>query len=369
MAQGFTKLVEKLPASTPFVGPETLERKRGKPFRARIGANESAFGISQKALIAMQEAAEKGECSWYGDPENYELRSVLAEKHGVHMDEICVDAGIDALLGITARILINPGDHVITSDGAYPTFNYHVAGFGGNLIKVPYHYGHEDLNGLLQAAEANPSSLIYLSNPDNPMGTWHTASRVQQMIDNLPSQSTLLLDEAYAEFANDPTTPIIDTSNLNVLRYRTFSKAYGLAGMRIGYVIAHKSVITAFNKVRNHFATTRLSQIAALASACDEQFLIQVKEQVLLGRERIYQFARNHELPYLTSATNFVAVDMGSEETAKYILDELNQRGIFLRMPGVAPLNQYIRVGIGNLSEHKAFVSAFNKVQESLASA
>ncbi len=364
MEHQFTPLVDALPASTPFVGPETLERASGKRFKARIGANESAFGISPKAIAAMQEAISNGECSWYCDPENHELRSTLALKHSVHPDEICVDAGIDALLGLTVRMMINAGDSVVTSNGAYPTFNYHVTGHGGNLIKVSYDGGHENLQGLLDAANKQSTKLIYLSNPDNPMGTWHSADAVTDMITNLPAHSTFLLDEAYAEFASENTTPAIDTSNPAVIRYRTFSKAYGMAGMRIGYVIAHRDTITAFNKIRNHFAVSRLSQVAALASLQDDSFLQFVSEQVRSGRERIYQFAKQFELPYLPSATNFVAVDIGDAAQASSLLQQLNDKGVFLRKPGVAPLDRYIRVGIGSLSEHRAFTEAFEALYE-----
>ena len=199
--QTFNKLVASLPASVPFVGPETLERQRGKTFHARIGANESAFGISPLAQEAMQQALQADGCNWYGDPENFELRQGLAKLHGVDADEICVDAGIDSLLGLTVRMLIEPGAAVTTSLGAYPTFAYHVAGFGGQLHTVPYLDNREDPQALLAKASECNARIIYFSNPDNPMGTSHTAETVQQLIDDLPQGSLLALDEAYAEFA------------------------------------------------------------------------------------------------------------------------------------------------------------------------
>jgi len=123
MSIPFSNIVKNLPATTPFVGPETLERQQGKLFRARIGANESAFGMSPLAASAMQEAIV--ESNYYADPENYELRRALAAKHKVDIDEICVDAGIDSLLGLTVRMLLEPEQNVVTSHGAYPTLNYH----------------------------------------------------------------------------------------------------------------------------------------------------------------------------------------------------------------------------------------------------
>ncbi len=359
--QPFTRLVNSLPASVPFVGPETLERQRGEVFQARIGANESAFGISPLAQRAMQEAMLADGCNWYGDPENLKLRQALAKKHSVAIDEICVDAGIDSLLGLTVRMLIEPGTAVVTSNGAYPTFNYHVSGFDGQLHKVPYKQNHEDPESLLSQAVKTDARLLYFSNPDNPMGTSHPASAVQQLIDDLPAHCILALDEAYAEFAHPGLTPEIDTANPQVIRYRTFSKAYGMAGMRIGYVIAHRDLITGFNKIRNHFAVNRLAQIGALASVNDASFLDSVLQKVEAGRQRIYAMADDLGLPYLPSATNFVAVDLGDSERTRKLLGNLTDKGVFIRMPGVAPLDRYIRVGVGKSQEHAYFESVFRQ--------
>jgi len=125
------------------------------------------------AASAMQEAI--AESNYYADPENHELRQALAAKHDVDIDEICVDAGIDSLLGLTVRMLLEPGQTVVTSHGAYPTLNYHVAGFGANLVTVPYKNFHEDPDALVAASAEHSAKLVYIANPDNPMGTWHSA--------------------------------------------------------------------------------------------------------------------------------------------------------------------------------------------------
>lgn len=358
----FTPLVHSLPASVPFVGPETLERQRGEIFKARIGANESAFGQSALATQAMQDALAEDGCNWYGDPENHDLREALAAKHGVSTDEICVDAGIDSLLGLTVRMVMEPGSVAVSSSGAYPTFNYHVAGFGGRLCTVPYRNNHEDPQALLERATSENARLVYLSNPDNPMSTCLPASAIQQMIDELPPASLFILDEAYTEFAGSHQPPAIDTSNTQVLRYRTFSKAYGMAGMRIGYVIAHRDLVTGLNKIRNHFAVNRLAQIGALAALNDTGFLGSVQEQVETGRQRIYSMAQDLDLPFIESFTNFVPVSLGNGDRARAILKRLNGEGIFIRMPAIAPLDNYIRVGVGKPEEHQAFEKVFREL-------
>jgi histidinol-phosphate aminotransferase len=353
----FTALVDSLPAATPFVGPETLERQRGSRFLARIGANESAFGISPLAQEAMTNTLS--ETAWYGDPENFELREALANKHGIDASCICVDAGIDSLLGLTVRMLVSTATKVVTSLGAYPTFNYHVAGFGGQLVTVPYRDDHEDTQALLSACREHSAAIVYLSNPDNPMGTWHDANTISKTIDAVPDGSMLALDEAYAEFAPESVLPPIDTSNPKVMRYRTFSKAYGMAGARIGYVIAHPEVIQGLNKIRNHFGVNRVAQAGALASLRDGEFLHSVASQVTLGRQRIYEMAAEHGLAAIESATNFVAIDVGSPARAKAVLDYLIAHDVFVRMPGVEPLNRCVRIGVGTEQEHQALTRVF----------
>ncbi|MGL4279378.1 MAG: aminotransferase class I/II-fold pyridoxal phosphate-dependent enzyme, partial [Albidovulum sp.] len=166
----YTPLVDSLPATVPFVGPETQERARGRRFTARLGANESVFGPSPAAIAAMARAAQD---AWmYGDPENHDLRAALAAHHGVTPAHVVVGEGIDGLLGYLVRLLIGPGDAVVTSDGAYPTFNFHVAGFGGVLHKVPYRGDHEDPEALAAKARETGAKLVYIANPDNPMGSW-----------------------------------------------------------------------------------------------------------------------------------------------------------------------------------------------------
>ena len=340
------RLVADLPSTVPFVGPEAQERARGAKFRARIGANESVFGPSPSAIAAMTQAAAE---SWmYGDPENYDLKQALARHHHVNPENICVGEGIDGLFGYAIRMFTDPGDTVATSRGAYPTYNFHVTGYGGRLVFQPYKDDKEDPEGLLALAKANNARMIYFANPDNPMASWHPASTVQQLIAELPASAVLCLDEAYGDFAPAGTLPPIDVSNPQVLRFRTFSKAYGLAGARVGYVIGEASVIKSFDKIRNHFGMPRVSQAAALAALADQPYLAEVVAKVIAAKLRIAEIAAANGLKALPSATNFVAIDCGREGIyAKRVLDALIARGVFVRMPGVEPLNRCIRVSAG----------------------
>jgi len=353
----YTDLVQSLPATVPFVGPETQERARGAPFTARLGANESVFGPSPRAVAAMAEAASG---AWmYGDPEGYDLRKTLAEHHGVPMNHVVVGEGIDGLLGYLVRLLIAPGDAVVTSDGAYPTFNYHVAGFGGVLHKVPYRGDHEDPEALIAKAAEFGAKLVYLANPDNPMGSWHDAATLRAMIDALPEGTVLALDEAYSDTAPEGAIPPLEPTHPRVIRFRTFSKAYGLAGLRVGYALAEPDVVAAFNRVRNHFGVGRLAQTGAMAALADQGHLMRVVADIDAARHRIAAIARENGLVPLPSATNFVTVDCGGDgDFARAVLAGLVARGIFVRMPFTAPQDRCIRVSCAPEAALDAFAEA-----------
>jgi histidinol-phosphate aminotransferase len=350
MPLAFTPLVETLPSSVPFVGPEALERRTGLRFRARIGANESVFGPSPAVVAAMRAAAPE---MWqYCDPENHEIRQALARHLGVAPANVMVGEGIDGLFGLAVRLFVEPGVSVATSEGAYPTFNFHVRGFGGRLVTTPYVNDRGDPSSLLALARRENARLIYFANPDNPMGSWWDKAAVADMIAALPAGSLLMLDEAYGEFAPEGTLPPLDVTNARVLRFRTFSKAYGLAGMRLGYCVGHADLIGAFDKIRNHFGVTRMAQAAGVAALADQDHLGSVVAKVKAAREEIGRIARANGLTPLPSATNFVTVDCGRDgDYARRVLDALLAAGVFVRMPGVAPLNRCIRVTAGTAED------------------
>ena len=353
----FTPLVDSLPATVPFVGPETQERARGRPFVARLGANENVFGPSPRAIAAMQAAAAD---AWmYGDPENHDLKRALAAHHGVAPQNIVVGEGIDGLLGYLVRLTVGPGDAVVTSDGAYPTFNFHVAGFGGALHRVPYRGDAEDPQALLARAAEVGAKLIYFANPDNPMGSAHPAATVAAMVEAVPDGSLLVLDEAYVDLAPDGTAPEIAADDPRVIRMRTFSKGYGLAGARVGYAIGAAPLIAAFDKIRNHFGMSRVSQAAALAALADQPYLSEVKARVARARDRLAAISRANGLVPLPSATNFVTIDCGADGAfARRVLQGLIARDIFVRMPFVAPQDRCIRVSCGPDAMLDAFAAA-----------
>lgn len=338
-----TPLAESLPDTVPFVGPEAIERRAGVLIRARVGANESGFGPSPRVVSAMAEAAHT---MWrYGDPELFDMRSALARHLGIPHANVTVGEGIDGLHCLIARLVIGPGDVSVTSLGAYPTFNYHVAGFGGRVEAVPYADDRENLALLAAAATRFDAKVVYLSNPDNPMGTWWNASELEQFFDAVPETTLILLDEAYCETAPMDALPPLELNRPNLIRTRTFSKAYGLAGLRVGYAIGDAALIKAFDKVRNHFGVTRMGQAAAIAALAEREYLSAVTERIITARMRIASIARDNGLRPVPSATNFVAVDCGGDGGyATAVLKALESRGVFVRKPMAPGLDRCIRI-------------------------
>ncbi|TIW15193.1 MAG: aminotransferase class I/II-fold pyridoxal phosphate-dependent enzyme, partial [Mesorhizobium sp.] len=196
----------------------------------------------------------------------------------------------------------------------------------------PYANDKEDLEGLLAAVAKEKASLVYLSNPDNPMGSWWEAPDVIRFIEALPETTMLVLDEAYGELGPASALPPIDVARPNVVRMRTFSKAYGLAGIRCGYAVAEAEVIRDFEKIRNHYGVSRMAQIAGLEALADQDYLNTVVARVAAGRRRIAAIAEENGLKPLPSATNFVTIDCGRDGAfALKVMQALLSRDVFIR--------------------------------------
>jgi histidinol-phosphate aminotransferase len=345
--------IEAIPVVTPFIGPEQLMREGGHASLLRLGANESAFGPSPRAVQAM--AAELPHISWYGDPESYDLRCALALMHGCGVENICAGSGIDDLMGLGVRAFLSPGSTALTTRGTYPTFAYHVTGFGGKLDTVPYRDdGRVDIDALIDRARSVAPSIVYIANPDNPSGTTLAASEILRLFHALPARTLLFLDEAYADFVDERDAfPQLLSGRL--IRVRTFSKAYGMAGARIGYAISTPRNAVTFQKIRLHYGVNRNAQIGALAALGDRQFHDYVRTEVARGRQDYYDLAQSLGLGFLQSHTNFVCIDFGTNQRATSVMNALLSHGVFVRKPAAPPLDRYVRISVGTPAERAEF--------------
>ncbi len=363
----FNRIIEELPASTPFVGPETLERRSGTPFALRLGANESPFGMSPAAQSAME--ASLSVISWYGDPEAYPLRSKLAALHHLSMEQVAIGSGIDEILGWIVRIFVQPGEPVVASLGGYPTFQYHVHSFGARLELVPYRPDFSnDLPGLLQAVEVTGAHLLYLANPDNPTGTHLTPEALESFIQSLPADCMLILDEAYIDFVHPTQRLPMIHFHPQVIRLRTFSKVYGMAGARVGYALALPEIVHAFDKIRNHFGVNRPALAGALAALKDTEFVRGVRRENAIGRVDYEQMAQTHGIQTIPSHTNFVSFNLNSKDRAQALLHNLMKLGVFVRAPGGAPpLDQLLRITVGTPEQRQLLKPLFAQAIQTLS--
>lgn len=362
-----TRVVEGLPANTPFIGPERLMRENGLRELVRLGANESAFGPSPRAVAAMTGELER--LAWYGDPDSYALREALAARHGCPAEQILVGSGIDDLMGLCVRVFLEIGGTAVAARGTYPTFAYHVAGYGGRLETVPYtNEGEPDLEAIAALAQRVRPSIVYLANPDNPSGVFLDGDRVARFYESLPGETLLLLDEAYADFAERDRL-LEPRFEDRLVRVRTFSKAYGLAGARIGYALLTQRNAERFERVRLQYGVNRNAQIGALASLEDEEHLAWVVRETAQARADYERLACELGLSTIPSRANFVCIDMGSAARASEVMAELLRRGVWIRKPGAPPLDRYVRVSAGTPPMRDAFARALRAVLSERASA
>lgn len=363
----FTAVVRDLTFTVPFVGPSEIERRRGHPFALRLGANENLFGVSQEVTQALHRTLPT--IGYYPDPKNHDLIQALADFYRIDDTNLLIANGVDELLGLMVRAFCETGDVAVTSAGTYPTFSFHVKGYGARLVSVPYAGTQPDLDALAEAAHKHNAKLVYLANPDNPSGTFHSRESIRKLRSSLPDSTMLLLDEAYVEFA-PPEEDVIEPFSPNLIQLRSFSKAYGLAGLRIGYAMGDAQTIRTFEKIRLHFGVSIVAQTIAVAALKDRQFVESVIDETRIGRVEYDELSKVLGLSTIPSATNFVLFDMGSSETALQMIQLMEERGVFVRYPGNSceRLSTCIRVTVGTAEQRAAFAEQFRALLPLLSS-
>jgi histidinol-phosphate aminotransferase len=354
--------VAAVPAVTPFVAPEELARRVGRDSLLRLGANESAFGPSPQAIAAMQAGIPL--TSWYADPESVELRTALAARHACAIENIVIGVGIDDLMSLIVRTFCAPGDVSLATRGSYPTWTYHVNAHGAQFATAePTASATIDVDALIAQAAIRKPKVVYVANPDNPSGSFVPATELARLRAGLADDILLVIDEAYADFAA-PDLLWPDRIDPGTIRMRTFSKAYGLAGARLGYALADAAHIATFQKIRQHYSVNRTAQIGALAALGDPGFVAGVVAEVARGRDEYYALGRTLNVATLPSSTNFVCFEIGTRAQAEAMVATLLDMGVFVRKPYAPPIDGYIRVTVGTPSERAAFATIFAEALE-----
>jgi histidinol-phosphate aminotransferase len=334
----------------------------------KMASNENPFGPSPKAVEAMQ--AVLAESNFYPDNDAIELRQKLAERHNVLPEQIVPTAGSTALLGIIARTLLSPGLNAITSERSFIVYPIATQAAGGQLIQVPMRNNGFDLNAIAAAVDQH-TRIIYISNPNNPTGTLITTKELDRFLDEVPEHVIVILDEAYYDFA-DYFAPgrKVDCSNAldhvnrspRVVVLRTFSKAHGLAGVRVGYGIGPAELMGYFARMRTTFSISTVAQAAALAALDDEAHVRKTLKNNAEQAERLT--AGITELGYspIPTWTNFLYCELGDDAAA--VAKRLQVEGVIVRPLGPWGAPTAIRITIGTPEQNDVLLRAFKKVME-----
>lgn len=353
--------IQGLPAYVPGKPVQEVEQDL-KIHAVKLASNENPLGPSPKAMEAARRAL--GDANWYPDGGSKRLREVLAKRFGVHAEEIFVGLGSSEIIDLASRVLLRPGCEGITSEGSFALFSIAIRASGGKLILTPMKNFTFDLDAMASAVTPN-TRIIYIANPNNPTGTAFGAAEFADFLKKVPGDVLVVYDEAYREYAERSDLP--DPLRLfkqynNLLTLRTFSKVYGLAGLRIGYGIGHPTLVAEMNKLRTPFNVTSVGQAAALAALDDSEHVKRSAEMNRVERQRLYSELRRLGLDPVPSQTNFLFMQIAAN--AKAFCDDLLQEGVIVRPLAWMGFPEAIRISVGSPAENTKLLSAIAHVQE-----
>jgi histidinol-phosphate aminotransferase len=340
--------------------PDYVPGKTPKePGIIKLASNENPFGPSPKALEAI--AREAKNLHIYPDQKSFLLREALAKKFGLPADCVICGSGSDDLLQIIGATYLNPGDEVIISKNTFSIYELVTRIFDGKTVFVDLKNYGLDLAAIASAITAK-TKMIFLTNPNNPTGTIFTAAQFDAFLDAVPARLLVVVDEAYADFAEskdfpDPVKRIKEGRNVLVLR--TFSKYYGLAGLRLGYALARKELIAPMYRAKMPFNVNRLAQAGGLAALDDQPFLDRTFKNNADGKKYLYAEFEKLGLEYKSTEANFIFIDL--KRPADEFFIGLMKKGIIIRPLTSFGLPQAIRVSIGTPEQNQKLVAALKK--------
>ncbi len=339
-----------------------LERELGITGIVKLASNENPLGCSPKAVAAMQEAIKT--IALYPDGNGFELKEALSRRYGVPHAHIVLGNGSNDMLELAARAFLTVGDKAVYSAHAFAVYPLAIQCVGATGIKVPaIKFGH-DLSAMLKAAVEHKAKLVFIANPNNPTGTFLSAGDLLAFMRALPPEMLVVLDEAYNEYLPhecryDSVTWLKEFPNLIVSR--TFSKAYGLAGLRVGYAFAHEQVVDMMNRVRQPFNVNSIAQAAAVAALGDDEFVRQTHEMNWRGMAQLTAGFDRLGLEYIPSCGNFISFRIGDGMKMYRRLLEL---GVIVRPVANYEMAEYLRVSIGTERENGKFLAALQQAIE-----
>jgi histidinol-phosphate aminotransferase len=347
--------IQGLPTYIPGRPVEEVEQDL-KIHAVKLASNENPLGPSPKAMEAARRAL--GEANWYPDGGSKRLREVLAKRYNVRAEEIFVGLGSSEIIDLASRVLLKPGSEGITSEGSFALFSIAIRASGGKLILTPLRNYTFDLDAIARAVTPH-TRIVYIANPNNPTGTALGAAEFSAFLQRVPGDVLIVYDEAYIEYAERPDLPnwreLFKQYN-NLLTLHTFSKVYGLAGLRIGYGIGHPTLVAEMNKLRTPFNVTSVGQAAALAALDDPDHVRRSVESNRTERKRLFENLSALGLSPVLSETNFLLVPIGPH--AKSLCDELLHEGVIVRPMAWMGFPEAIRISVGSPAENTRLIGA-----------
>ncbi|WP_408956523.1 histidinol-phosphate transaminase [Natroniella sp. ANB-PHB2] len=339
---------------------EEVKRELGLEEVIKLASNENPLGPAPQAIKKMKEAAKQ--VNIYPDGNVHYLRQKLAAKVGVREEELIFGNGSDELLALLAQTFITEQAEVIIAGTTFSEYRFATNIMGGKIVSVPLKDYAHDLEAMAAAITPN-TKLIFICNPNNPTGTIVTKEEVDNFLKQVPDDVLVIFDEAYYEYVDNPAYP--ETVNYlanheNIIILRTFSKAYALAGLRIGYGIANQKLIDYIDRVRQPFNVNLMAQKAAIASLEAEEHLAKSVELNQSGKEYLYQEFDKLGLEYLPTSSNFILVDLAQDSA--WVFQELMERGIIIRNMESFGYQDKIRVTVGLPEENQVFITQLKEV-------
>ena len=347
---------------SPYVAGKPIEEiKRQWALKEiiKLASNENPLGPSPKAIEAIKKNLSKA--NRYPDSQGYYLKKRLARYLNAKPANIVLGNGSDELIDIIIRTFVEDGENIITADTTFLEYGIISKVNGRRIITVPLRYFKYDLEAVKKKIDKN-TKLIFIANPNNPTGTYITKYEFEDFMRELPGDVLVVMDEAYDAFidADDFPCGLNYMNNKNVIVLKTFSKTYGLAGLRIGYAVADAELVFYMEKVRQPFNTNMLAQVAAAAALDDKNFLRKTKKTILAGKDYLYDCLARLGIAYVPTVANFILIDVGRDGVS--VFKEMLKYGVIVRDMDQYGLKNFIRVTIGTKKENERFIKVLKKV-------
>jgi histidinol-phosphate aminotransferase len=357
----FRPSVEALQPYQPGKPVEDVQRELGLARVVKLASNEGPFGPFPAAREALERAV--GDLNRYPDGGSYRLHDALADRHGVDFGEVCVGAGADGCVDMISQAVLDPGDAIVCGWPSFPSYVIYARKQGADTTLVPLAEQRYDLDALLAAVDER-TKLVYVCHPNNPTGTMNTTDELDAFLDRVPEHVLTVIDQAYFEYIDRDDYPdAIERyfrTGKRVVVLRTFSKIYGLAGLRVGYGVGPADVCAAMAKVRRPFDITTPAQVAAVASIGDADELARRRDVNRNGLTQLEAILHDHGLDPVPSVGNFVYVDTGADGTV--LFDRLLHEGVIVRPLAGFGSPGAIRISVGTPEELEVLAAALSHV-------